>query len=60
MMLEIDYFLNYFFRDVWYILVDSLWADFSVPRSPNRPVPLVDAVPLAVWMYAKPKGETTY
>ncbi|XP_023344836.1 UHRF1-binding protein 1-like [Eurytemora carolleeae] len=45
-------------RDVWYVLIDSLWADFTVPCSPHRPVPLVDAVPLAAWVYAKPKAKS--
>jgi len=41
-------------RDVWYCAVSSVWAEFTVPCSPNRPIPLLDATPLSVWIYAKP------
>jgi len=34
--------------------VDSLWAEFEMPRDPLRPVALIDAVPLAAWVYTKP------
>ena len=44
------------FRDMWYLLVDSLWAEFEMPRDPLRPVALIDAVPLAAWVYTKPTG----
>ena len=43
-------------RDMWYCLVDSLWAEFEMPGAPQRPVPLIDAVPLAAWVYTKAAG----
>jgi len=44
-------------RDMWYVLVDSLWAEFVIPKHPGRPVPLLDALPLAAWVYAKPRDK---
>ena len=45
-------------RDMWYVAVDSCWAEFLLSPSPAiRPLPLVDALPLAAWLYAKPKGK---
>jgi len=44
-------------RDVWYVLVDSCWAEFIVPCIPQRPIPLIDAVPLAAWIYIKPEDK---
>ena len=38
------------------MLVDSCWAEFDVPCIPQRPIPLIDAVPLAAWIYIKPEG----
>jgi len=42
-------------RDVWYALIDSCWAEFEIPCHPSRPVPVIDAVPLAAWVYIKPQ-----
>jgi len=42
-------------RDVWHCAVSSVWAEFTVPCSPNRPIPLLDATPLSAWVYAKPE-----
>jgi hypothetical protein len=41
-------------RDMWYLAVDSCWAEFLLLP---RPLPLIDALPLAAWLYAKPKGK---
>ena len=41
-------------RDMWYLAVDSCWAEFLLQP---RPLPLIDALPLAAWLYAKPKGK---
>ena len=40
-------------RDVWCCAVASVWAEFEVSGA-ARPVPLLDATPLAVWLYARP------
>lgn len=45
-------------RDVWHCAVSSVWAEFTVPCSPNRPIPLLDATPLSAWVYARPEKET--
>jgi len=45
-------------RDVWYCSVASVWAEFTVPYSHNRPIPLLDATPLSLWIYAKPDKGT--
>jgi len=39
-------------RDVWYCGVASVWAEFEIAHM--RPVPLIDATPLQLWIYAKP------
>jgi hypothetical protein len=39
---------------MWYLAVDSCWAEFLLLP---RPLPLIDALPLAAWLYAKPKGK---
>jgi hypothetical protein len=39
---------------MWYLAVDSCWAEFLLMP---RPLPLIDALPLAAWLYAKPKGK---
>ena len=39
-------------KDVWFVSVDPLWADFEgTPATDLRPVPFVDAFPLILWMY---------
>ena len=36
--------------DVWNVKIEQIWADFhSVPSSFDRPVPLVDPIPLNLW-----------
>lgn len=38
-------------KDVWYMQVDPVWAEFTGMKSnPNKPVALVDAFPLNVWL----------
>ncbi len=42
-------------KDVWYLFLDPVWADFhGTPSADNRPVPLVDAFPLNLWLYKEP------
>ncbi|XP_038052291.1 UHRF1-binding protein 1-like isoform X2 [Patiria miniata] len=37
--------------DVWNVKIEQIWADFQgVPSSPDRPVPLVDPIPLSLWL----------
>lgn len=40
-------------KDVWFVHLDPIWADFhGTPAVPAaRPIPLVDAFPLTLWMY---------
>ena len=39
-------------RDVWYVHLDPLWADFhGTPVTGTRPVPFVDAFPVCLWLY---------
>ena len=39
-------------KDVWFVTVDPLWADFEgTPATDSRPVPFIDAFPLTLWMY---------
>ena len=44
-------------RDVWHLYLDPLWADFHGTKSAggSRPIPLVDAFPLDVWLYKEPE-----
>ncbi|XP_071809509.1 bridge-like lipid transfer protein family member 3B isoform X1 [Asterias amurensis] len=36
--------------DVWNIKIEQIWADFhAVPSSLDRPIPLVDPIPLNLW-----------
>ncbi|XP_059079286.1 bridge-like lipid transfer protein family member 3B isoform X2 [Tigriopus californicus] len=45
-------------KDVWYLHLDPVWADFhGTPSSGSRPVPLVDAFPITLWLYKKPDDE---
>ncbi len=38
--------------------LDPVWADFhGTPSSGKRPVPLVDAFPLTLWLYKQPDDE---
>ncbi|XP_068247106.1 bridge-like lipid transfer protein family member 3B isoform X2 [Palaemon carinicauda] len=44
-------------RDVFFVYCDPLWVEFlGVPAVRNRPVPFVDAFPLSMWVYVKPKS----
>ncbi|XP_064088502.1 bridge-like lipid transfer protein family member 3B isoform X3 [Macrobrachium nipponense] len=44
-------------RDVLFVYCDPLWVEFlGVPAVRNRPVPFVDAFPLSLWVYIKPKS----
>lgn len=45
-------------RDVWHCSVSSVWAEFTVPCSPHRPIHLLDATPLTAWVYARPDKVT--
>ena len=43
-------------RDVWHLYLDPLWADFHGTRATgSRPVPLIDAFPLDIWLYKEPE-----
>jgi len=43
-------------RDVWHVYLDPLWADFhGTKSSAGRPIPLVDAFPLDIWLYKEPE-----
>ena len=39
---------------MWHVVVESVWAEFVVPGQ-HRPVPLLDATPLQLWLYVKPE-----
>ncbi len=42
-------------KDVWYLCLDPVWADFhGTPSTDNRPVPLIDACPINLWLYKEP------
>ena len=46
-------------RDVWYLYLDPVWADFhGTPATGSRPVPLVDAFPITLWLYKQPEVRT--
>ncbi|XP_069995587.1 bridge-like lipid transfer protein family member 3B isoform X1 [Penaeus vannamei] len=43
-------------RDVLFVYCDPMWVEFlNVPAARNRPVPFVDAFPVSLWIYIKPK-----
>lgn len=43
-------------RDVLFVYCDPMWVEFlNVPAARNRPVPFVDAFPVSLWIYVKPK-----
>ena len=46
-------------RDVWCCSVGSVWAEFHLSPPSSRPVPLLDATPLSVWLYARPPDHRT-
>lgn len=40
-----------------FVHLDPVWADFhGTPSSGSRPVPLVDAFPVTLWLYKEPDG----
>ncbi|XP_071525078.1 bridge-like lipid transfer protein family member 3B isoform X2 [Panulirus ornatus] len=44
-------------RDILFLHFEPLWVEFfGVPAARNRPVPFVDAFPLSLWIYVKPKS----
>ncbi|MPC20454.1 UHRF1-binding protein 1-like [Portunus trituberculatus] len=44
-------------RDILFLHCEPLWVEFfGVPAARNRPVPFVDAFPVSLWMYIKPKA----
>ncbi|XP_076064331.1 bridge-like lipid transfer protein family member 3B isoform X3 [Oratosquilla oratoria] len=43
-------------RDVFFMNCEPLWIEFlGVASAKNRPVPFVDACPVSIWIYLKPK-----
>ena len=43
-------------RDIFFLHCEPLWVEFfGVPAARGRPVPFVDAFPVSLWMYIKPK-----
>jgi hypothetical protein len=39
-------------NDVWSCVVDQIWLEFlDVPATPHRPQPLLEAVPLTLWLF---------
>ena len=39
-------------KDVWYVHLDPLWADFQgTPATSSRPIPFIDALPASLWIY---------
>ncbi|XP_042219696.1 UHRF1-binding protein 1-like isoform X3 [Homarus americanus] len=44
-------------RDILFVHCEPLWVEFfGVPAARSRPVPFVDAFPLSLWIYIKPKS----
>ncbi|KAK8387641.1 hypothetical protein O3P69_018272 [Scylla paramamosain] len=44
-------------RDILFLHCEPLWVEFfGVPAARSRPVPFVDAFPVSLWMYIKPKA----
>lgn len=44
-------------RDILFMHCEPLWVEFfGVPAARNRPVPFVDAFPVSLWIYVKPKS----
>lgn len=47
-------------RDVLFVYCDPMWVEFlGVPAARNRPVPFVDAFPVSLWIYLRPKPKPT-
>ena len=47
-------------KDVWCCNLEPVWGDFFGARAvgSNRPVPLIDAFPLTLWLHMNSKGST--
>ena len=47
-------------KDVWYVHLDPLWADFhgTPAAAGSRPIPFVDAFPASLWLYKQEENET--
>lgn len=44
-------------RDILFVHCEPIWVEFfGVPAARSRPVPFVDAFPLSLWIYVKPKS----
>ncbi|XP_059481044.1 bridge-like lipid transfer protein family member 3B isoform X3 [Neocloeon triangulifer] len=38
-------------KDIWFVQLDPAWAEFTgMKSSPNKPVPLMDALPITLWL----------
>ncbi|XP_065343901.1 bridge-like lipid transfer protein family member 3B isoform X3 [Cloeon dipterum] len=37
-------------KDIWFVQLDPAWVEFTGMKSTARPVPLLDAVPVTVWL----------
>lgn len=47
-------------RDILFLHCEPLWVEFfGVPAARSRPVPFVDAFPVSLWIYIKPKSSLT-
>ena len=45
-------------KDVWYVHLDPLWADFQgTPATASRPIPFVDALPATLWLYKQEENQ---
>jgi hypothetical protein len=46
-------------KDVWCVHLDPVWAEFHGTPSVggSRPVPLVDAFPITLWLYKRPEED---
>lgn len=46
-------------RDIFCVRLDPVWADFFGAKSVGkaRPVPLLDALPVTIWLYKNPVEE---
>ena len=45
-------------KDVWAMRLDPVWAEFhGTPSAGSRPIPLVDAFPVSLWIYKQPEED---
>lgn len=45
-------------KDMWYVHLDPLWADFhATPSTGSRPIPFIDAFPVSLWLYKQDEKE---